>query len=77
MQNSVRNTTVRCSAAGWKGDVTPVLVFASDTFVSHIAEVRGVVVINSCDVKTSFGTDRVVLPPADLERLVSLMENCR
>ena len=65
------------SAAGWKGDVTPVLVFASDTFVSHIAEVRGVVVINSCDVKTSFGTDRVVLPPADLERLVSLMENCR
>ncbi|MBQ1569422.1 MAG: NERD domain-containing protein [Kiritimatiellae bacterium] len=62
---------------GWRGDVTPVLVFASDTFVSHIAEVRGVVVINSCDVKTSFGTDRVVLPPADLERLVSLMENCR
>ena len=63
--------------AGWSGGVTPILAFASDTFRAHIAEVRGAVVINSCDLAKSFETERVVIPPAELSRLVSLMENCQ
>ena len=61
--------------AGWTGEVTPVLAFASDTFREHRAEIGGAVVLNSCELKSSFGTDRVVIAPADLDRLVSLMEN--
>jgi len=61
--------------AGWKGAVTPVLAFAGDTFAAHIAELQGAVVINSCDLAKSFGTDRVVIQPAELDRLVSLMES--
>ncbi len=61
--------------AGWMGEVTPVLAFASDTFKAHSAEVKGAVVINSCELARSFETDKVVIPPAELERLVSLMEN--
>ena len=60
---------------GWAGTVTPVLTFASDTFKSHIAEVRGAVIINSCELAKSFETESVVIPPAELDRLVSLMEN--
>ena len=63
--------------AGWNGGVTPILAFASDTFRAHVAEVRGTVVINACDLRKSFETNRVVIPPAELERLVSLMENCQ
>lgn len=62
------------SKAGWNGVVTPVLVFASDSFVAHRANLKGAIVINSCELKESFGSDRVVIPPAELERLVSLME---
>lgn len=61
--------------AGWEGSVTPVLAFASDTFAAHRAEVRGTVVMNSSELRTSFETDRVVIPPAELTRLVSLMSN--
>ena len=61
--------------AGWKGPVTPVLAFASDTFNAHVAEVQGAVVINSCDLKKSFETDRVVITPEELDRLVTLMES--
>lgn len=61
--------------AGWTGNVTPVLAFASDTFKQHIAEVQGAVVINSCELAQSFATQRVVIPPAELDRLVVLMEN--
>ncbi len=61
--------------SGWDGLVTPVLVFASDTFQAHIAEVQGTVILNSCEIRKSFGTERVVLPPAELDRLVSIMEN--
>ncbi len=60
--------------SGWSGDVTPVLAFASDTFKAHIAELNGAVIINSCELARSFETERVVIPPAELERLVSLME---
>lgn len=61
--------------AGWKGDVTPVLVFASDTFAARRADIRGTVVMNASEIRESFSSDRVVIPPAELERLVSLMEN--
>lgn len=62
-------------SAGWNGPVTPVLAFASDTFAAHVAELQGAVVINSCDMRKSFETDRVIIPPAELDRLVSLMES--
>lgn len=62
-------------ALGWKGVVTPVLVFASDTFVARRADLKGTVVINSNELCESFATDRVVIPPAELDRLVSLMES--
>ena len=63
------------AAAGWNGVVTPVLAFASDTFRQHIAEVQGAVVMNSCELARGFATERVVIPPAELERLVALMES--
>ena len=70
----VRNALV---AAGWNGLVTPVVAFASDSFVAHRANLRGTIVINSNELKKSFETDRVVIPPAELDRLVSLMEGIR
>jgi len=68
----VRSTLAK---AGWPGAVTPVLCFASDTFRAHIAEVGGAVVINSCELAKSFETERVVVSPAELDRLVGLMES--
>ena len=60
---------------GWNGDVTPVLTFASDTFAARIAEVRGTVILNSSDLSAGFSTERTVIPGAELERLVAIMEN--
>ena len=68
----VRNALV---AAGWNGLVTPVVAFASDSFTAHRANLRGTIIINSNELRTSFDTDRVVIPPAELDRLVSLMES--
>lgn len=61
--------------AGWDGVVTPVLAFASDSFASHRAVLNGTVIINSNELRAGFDTDRVVIPPAELERLVGLMES--
>ena len=61
--------------AGWNGLVTPVLAFASDSFAAHRANVNGTVIINSNELRSGFDTDRVVIPPAELDRLVSLMES--
>lgn len=58
---------------GWTGAVTPVLVFASDTFEARIAEVRDVVVLNSNHLKASFETQSVKIPAVELDRLVGLM----
>ncbi len=69
---AVRNELAK---RGWKGDVTPVLAFASDTFEAKIAESGGVVIINSNALEASFASVRTVLPPAELDRLVRLMEN--
>ena len=67
----VRNALV---SAGWDGLVTPVVAFASDSFGAHRANLKGTSIINSNELKASFETDRVVIPPAELDRLVSLME---
>jgi hypothetical protein len=61
--------------SGWGGPVTPVLAFASDTFRPRVAELNGVVVINSSELRKGFATERVVIPQAELDRLLSLMEN--
>jgi len=60
---------------GWKGKITPVLAFASDTFAQHSAELNGAVVINSCELAAAFGTKCVVIAPDELSRIVTLMEN--
>ena len=62
------------SVRGWKGAVTPVLVFSTNSFAAHRAIVRGVTVINSNELKDGFASDRVVIPPAELDRLVGLMD---
>ena len=62
------------AAKGWDGPVTPVLVFASDSFAAHRANVRGVIVINSNELQAGFASERVVIPPAERDRLVGLME---
>ncbi|MBQ0033299.1 MAG: NERD domain-containing protein [bacterium] len=61
-------------AAGWNGLVTPVVAFASDSFAAHRANLKGTIIINSNELKTSFDTDRVAIQPPELDRLVSLME---
>ena len=63
------------SKSGWTGSVTPVLVFASDTFEARIAEDRGAVILNSNHITESFSTGRTMIAPAELERLVRLMES--
>ena len=67
----VRNALV---SAGWDGLVTPVVAFASDSFGAHRANLKGTIIINSNELRSSFDTERVVIPPAELDRLVSLME---
>jgi len=62
-------------AAGWNGLVTPVVTFASDSFAAHRATIGGTIVINSNELRSSFDTDRVVIPPDELNRLVGLMES--
>ena len=69
---AVRNELAK---RGWRGEVTPVLAFASDTFEAKIAESGGVVIINSNALEASFASVRTVLPPVELDRLVRLMEN--
>jgi hypothetical protein len=65
----------KLAESGWNGPVTPVLAFASDTFEAAIAEIQGVVVLNSNHLRDSFATERVVMSPEELDRLVRLMEN--
>jgi hypothetical protein len=75
VQKEAALVKAKLSSAGWNGMVTPVLAFASDTFEAAIAEVQGVVIINSNHLRSSFSTERVVIPPEELDRLVRLMEN--
>jgi len=69
------NVRAVLTAAGWNGLVTPVVAFASDSFVAHRATIGGTIVINSNELRSSFDSDRVVIPPDELDRLVNLMEN--
>ena len=61
--------------SGWTGRVTPVLAFASDTVEAKIAEAQGAVILNSSHLRESFSTGTVAIPPAELDRLVRLMES--
>jgi len=63
------------AAAGWTGVVTPVVAFASDSFVAHRANLGGTIVINSNELRSSFDSDRIVIPPDELDRLIGLMES--
>lgn len=66
---------VELERLGWKGVVTPVLAFASDTFVQHSAELAGAVVMNACELSAAFGSSRAIIAPDELGRIVTLMEN--
>lgn len=60
---------------GWRGDVTPILVFASDTFEAQGADFQGAVILNAKDVLSCFeATDRVVIDESELERLIRIIE---
>lgn len=60
---------------GWRGDVTPILVFASDTFEAQGADFQGAVILNLKDVLSRFeAAGRVVLDESELERLIRILE---
>ncbi len=60
---------------GWNVDVTPIVVFASDTFEPGFAELGGVTVLNSSRLK-KWLSDRIpVLTELELSRLSKLMED--
>lgn len=65
------------AAAGEHVRVTPLLVFASNTFASHIAETGGAIVLNAAELLRSFSQSRTAIPQDDLERLIRIMENER
>lgn len=75
VQREAAAVKAELAKSGWNGAVTPLLVFASDSFDSHIAELNGVVVLNSSEIVGGFKTERVVIAPDELDRLISLMEN--
>lgn len=63
--------------AGWHGEVTPVVCFASNTFAGGPAACGTVVVLNARDLQARVTDLPEALPPQELERLVQLMENRR
>ena len=63
--------------AGWeKGDVMPVLCFASDTFAGVQQMVGAAEVVNARDVTAWMQSRPTVLSDSDVERLAQLMETC-
>lgn len=60
---------------GWKGEVSSILVFASNTFAPTPADLHGVIVMNADKLVESFTSGRVVLQQMELERLVKIMES--
>lgn len=74
-EKEARQVRSALAAAGWTGTVTPVLAFASNSFSAHRAVFNGTIIINANELKSSFETNRVIIPPAELDRLVSLMES--
>lgn len=60
---------------GWKGDVTPILAFASNTFEAKVAETKGAVIMNANYLYECLTTDHVHIPSTELERLAQLMES--
>jgi len=60
---------------GWEGGVSPVLAFASNTFQHVQEEMQGVVIINSSQLKECFENAKTMIDSAQLQRILSLMEN--
>ncbi len=61
-------------AAGWSGEVTPVLCFASDTWAGGTDCCGRVEVLNARELVGRLSGRPAALPPDELERLVKLME---
>lgn len=59
---------------GWKGTVTPILAFASNTFSAKNAELGGAVVLNASTLFETLTAGHHLLASAELERLAQLME---
>ncbi len=75
VKDEARIITEALKKLGWAGTVTPLLIFASNSFVSRRVELERVVVMNASELIESFQTDRVVLSPSEVVRLVRLMES--
>jgi hypothetical protein len=60
--------------SGWKGEVTPLLVFASDTFRPRVAEIEGVVAMNAAELAGAFAASRAVMGSGEIDRLARLLE---
>lgn len=58
---------------GWNGTVTPVLCFASDTFIENSRQVGGAFVVNASELAFWLNARGTQLPPGELSRLVTLM----
>lgn len=74
-QREAKLVKTELAELGWKGPVTPILTFASDNFEASIAETKGVVILNSNQLRASFESGRTVIESNELERLVRLIEN--
>ena len=61
------------SAAGWTGNVTPVLCFASDTFVKDSAAAGSARLINAKSLPGWLGAQPETLSASEIERLVQLI----
>jgi hypothetical protein len=62
--------------AGWEGEVTPVVCFASDTFENGCRAVGPVMVLNAREIPRWFAEQSVVLGPDEIERLAELIRMC-
>lgn len=60
---------------GWAVDISPLVVFASDTFAPDQAELKGVTILNSCRLKRWLSGRVPVLTELELARISKLMED--
>ena len=62
--------------AGWDGDVTPVVCFASDTYAGADSRIGAVTVRNASETRGWLAARPATLPPSEVERLAQLMDTC-
>ena len=76
LQQTVREADAvkdELARAGWKGEVTPVLCFASDTLATDSMTAGTARLVNARMLADWLRTQPERLPPAELERLVQLI----